>query len=225
MRKKVWAERGRPSGRYHSYADIRLLEYLAEISMKHGIDSDEFFGSFLDASQHQESKCGKLSIECRMRTQDHAVFLVTSGPKVVAQFRMPERVLQENNLIKEFMRTMVPVGNSAREAKSNHHQIKDLKAGMRHIKIEARVLEVSHPMLITTRFGSYANVANALITDGSGTIQLPLWNKQIDEISMGDLVQVENANVIAFRGVRQLRVGRSGRLNVIKMVSTLDCKK
>jgi len=217
MRNKAWTARGRPPGRHHSYVDIRLFEYLATISMKYEIDSDKFFNSFLDASQHQTSKCGKLSIECRMRTRDYAIFLITSGPKVVAQFSMPERALEENNPIKEFTCTMAPMKNSAQEAKSNHHRIKDLRAGMRHIEIKARVLEVSQPRLITTRFGSYANVANALITDETGTIQLPLWNKQIGEISVGDLIQVENANVIVFRGVRQLKVGRSGKLNVIKI--------
>jgi len=45
---------------------------------------------------------------------------------------------------------------------------------------------------------------------------LPLWNKQIDEISAGDLIQIEKANVIVFRGVRQLKVGRSGKVSVIK---------
>jgi len=160
-----------------------------------------------------------------MRTRDYTIFLITRGPKVVAQFPMPERVLEENNPIKEFTRTMAPVRNSAQEAKSNHHRIKDLRAGMRHIKIKARVLEVSQPRLITTRFGSYANVANALITDKTGTIQLPLWNKQIGEISVGDFIRVENANVVVFRGVRQLKVGRSGKLNVIKMVSMLDREK
>jgi len=218
MRNKVWTARGRPPGRNHSYADIRLLEYLAKISMKHGIDSNEFFNSFLDASQHQESKCGKLSVECRMRTRDYAIFLITRGPKVVAQFPISERLLEGNNPIKEFTRTMAPIKNSAQEAKSNRYHIKDLRAGMKRISIKARVLEVSQSRLITTRFGSYANVANALITDETGTIQLPLWNKQIGEISLGDLIQVENANVIVFRGVRQLKVGRSGKLNVIKMV-------
>jgi len=45
---------------------------------------------------------------------------------------------------------------------------------------------------------------------------LPLWNKQIDEISVGGLIQVENANIIIFRGVRQLKVGRSGKVSVVK---------
>jgi len=216
MRSKVWTTRGRPHGRHHSYGDMRLLEYLARISTKYGIDSEEFFNSFLDASQHQESKCGKLSIECRMRTRDYAIFLITRGSKVVAQFPIPERVLEENNPIKEFTRTMAPIKNSAREAKLNHLQVKDLKVGMKGVNIKARVLEVSQPRLVTTRFGFYASVTNALITDGTGTIQLPLWNKQTGEISAGDFIQVEKANVIVFRGVRQLKVGRSGKVSVIK---------
>jgi replication factor A1 len=106
--------------------------------------------------------------------------------------------------------------NSAQEAKSKHYQIKDLRVGMKRINIKARVLEVSQPRVVATRFGFYANVTKVLVTDETGTIQLPLWNKQINEISAGDLIQIENANVIAFRGVRQLKVGRSGKVSVIK---------
>jgi len=43
MRMKVSRQRGRPRGRYHALADFRLLEYLALISMKYGIDSNDFF--------------------------------------------------------------------------------------------------------------------------------------------------------------------------------------
>jgi len=217
MRNKLWiARRGRPPGRYHSYDDIRLLEYLARISLKHEIDSGKFFSSFLDASQHQESKCGKLSIECRVKTRDYAIFLITNSHKVVAQFPIPERILAKTNPIKEFTYGLSSIRNSDQEAKSNHYQIKDLRVGMKRVNISARVLEVSQQRLVTTRFGFYANVANALITDETGTIQLPLWNKQINEISVGDLIQVENANVIVFRGARQLKVSRSGKLSVIK---------
>ncbi|KPV63504.1 MAG: single-stranded DNA-binding protein [Candidatus Bathyarchaeota archaeon BA1] len=219
MRNKAWTARGRPPGRHHSYADIRLLEYLAKISIKHGVDPDKFFNGLHDASQHQESTCGKLSIACRMRTRDYAIFLITRGQKVVAQFPMPEHILAETNPLRGFMHRLPSTRNSAQEAESNHYQIKDLRAGMRQIKIKTRVLEVSQPRLVTTRFGFYANVANALITDETGTIQLPLWNRQIHEISAGDLIKVENANVVVFRGARQLRVSRSGKLSVIKKLA------
>jgi ssDNA-binding replication factor A large subunit len=39
-----------------------------------------------------------------------------------------------------------------------------------------------------------------------------LWNEQIDTISVGNTVQIENANVSAFRGEKQLRIGRKGRV-------------
>jgi len=195
---------------------MRLLEYLARISVKHEIDSGKFFSSFLDAFQHDEAACGELSIECRMKTRDHAIFLITNSHKVIAQFPMPERILAKTNPLKEFTYRLSSIRNSAQEAKSSHYQIKDLRVGMRRVNVKARVLEVSQPRLVATRFGFYANVTNILITDETGTIQLPLWNKQIDEISVGDLIQVENAKIIVFRGVRQLKVGRSGKVSVIK---------
>jgi len=212
MRNKVWATRGRPPAGY-SYDDMRLLEYLAEISVKYEIDSGKFFSSFLDALKHDEAACGELSIECRVKTQDHAIFLITSSHKVVAQFPIPECILARTNPLKEFAYRSSLVRNSAQEAEPSRHQIKDLRAGMRRVNVKAKVLEVSQPRVVLTRFGFYANVTNILVTDETGTIQLPLWNKQADGISAGDLIQVEKADVITFRGVRQLKVGRSGKVS------------
>src|SRR3972149_9532919 len=217
MRNKAWTTRGRPRGEFHSYDDIQLLEYLTKISAKHEIDSGKFFSSFLDAFEHDEATCGKLSIECRIKTCDYAIFLITNSHKVVAQFPIPEHILAKTNPLKEFTyRSSSFIRNSVQQAKSNHYQIKDLRVGMKRINIKARVLEVSQPRVVATRFGFYANVTNVLVTDETGTIQLPLWNKQIDGISAGDLIQVENANVIVLRGERQLRVCRNGKLSIIK---------
>jgi len=216
MRSKVWTTRGRPPGRLHSYSDIRLLEYLAGISVKHEIDSGKFFSSFLDAFQHEEATCGELSIECRGKTRDHAIFLITDTHKVVAQFPIPVHILAKANPLKEFAYRSSLMGNLAQEAKSHHYRIKDLRVGMKRIKLKARVLEVSQPRVVATRFGFCANVTNLVVADGTGSIQLPLWNKQIDGISAGDLIQVENASVIVFRGVPQLKVGRSGKVSVVR---------
>jgi len=216
MRNKTWTTRGRPPGRFHSYDDIRLLEYLARISVKNEVDSDKFFSSFLDAFQHEEATCGELLIECRGKTRDHAIFLITNTHKVVAQFPIPAHILAKTNPLKEFTHRASFMRDSAQEAKLNHYQIKDLRVGMKRINIKARVLEVSQPRVVATRFGLYANVTNLLVTDETGNIQLPLWNKQIDGISAGDIIQVENANVIVFRGVHQLKVGRSGKVRVVR---------
>ncbi len=212
---KVPRQRGRPRGRYHALADFRLLEYLALISIKYGIDSNDFFEKFIEAWKRQQSTCNGLLIECRRRTRDHAVFLITNGRKVVAQFPIPKHILEETAPLKEFAYQKASTRTIVEENETKHLQIRDLKSGMNQINLEAKVLEIPKPTPVVTRFGEFAKVANASIKDETGTIQLALWNKQIDTVSVGDIIQVENARVVTFRGERQLRVGRGGQLSVI----------
>jgi hypothetical protein len=216
MRMKVSRQRGRPRGRYHALADFRLLEYLALISMKYGIDSNDFFNSFVEAWKRQQSTCKGLLIECRKRTRDKAVFLITNSSKVVAQFPIPKHILEETNPLKEFDYVKASRKTMVERTEVKHLQIRDLKSGMNQINLEAKVLEIPKPIPVVTRFGEFAKVANASITDETGIIQLPLWNKQIGTVSVGDIVQVENARVVTFRGERQLRVGRGGQLSVLE---------
>jgi len=203
---------------YRSQADVRLLEYLAEVSMKYGVDSDIFFNSFLDAAQHQESKCGKLLIKCRARERDYTIFLVTKDWEVVGQFHIPEHLLKEKtNPFKEFTGRLSTVRTLTREAKSNSYKIGDLRAGMEHLNIKAEVLEVSQPIQIATRFGNYTNMMNALIADETGTIKLSLLGSQIKMVSVHDAIQIENAHVAWFRGERQLRIGKHGKISVVQL--------
>jgi replication factor A1 len=93
-------------------------------------------------------------------------------------------------------------------------QIKDLRIGMKSVNLKARVQEIAKPMRVVTKFGNYASVANALLSDETGKIKMCLWNNQIDSISIGDTVQILNARVSAFKGERQLRVGKNGTIRV-----------
>jgi len=68
--------------------------------------------------------------------------------------------------------------------------------------IKARVLEVSQPRVVATRFGFYANVTNVLVTDETGTIQLPLWNKQIAVVPYDSVYHV----VLYFRYLSHLLI-------------------
>lgn len=184
------------------------------ISGKYGIDSSEFFDSFVDAWKNQESICGSLWIKCRKRTKDSAVFLITSGYRVVAQLSMPKRILRYTNPLREFTRSLGKP--SVEEAKVSRLRIRDLRPGMKRINLRARVLEIPKPRLVFTKFGTQAYVANALVTDETGAIKLSLWNQQINEVSVGDVVQIENAHVATFRGEPQLRMGRHGKLSVVE---------
>jgi len=183
--------------------------------MKYGIDSEKFFESFVEAWKCQESSCGSLLIECRKRTRDYAVFLITNNCEVVAQFSIPKYILEEAYPLKEIVCTEA-FRRVVEKTKVKHLQIRDLKSGMKQINLKARVIEIPKPRFVVTRFGEFATVTNASITDKTGIIQLPLWNKQIGAVSVGDLAQVENARVITFRGERQLRVSRGGQLSVVE---------
>lgn len=196
-------------------------EYLAFLSIKYEVDSDKLFYALISAWENRESTCGSLSIKCRGELKDKIVLLITKESKVVAQFPVSkEFLLERDNPIKILRRT-----DQLRRhlIKKNNGQsflrIKDLRTGMKRVNLKAKVLEVARPILVFTRFGNYASVANALITDETGTIKLCLWNEQIDSVSEGDTVQIENANVSTFRGERQLRIGKKGVLSEVEETS------
>jgi len=189
-------------------------EYLAFLSVKYEVDPDKLFYGLISAEKEQKSTCGNLSIECRGNQESNRIFLLTNGSKVVAQFSIPKEFLMEEiNPIKNLRKTVMLHRHLVKEntgTRSLH--IEDLQVGMKQITLRAKVLEIANPTLVFTRFGNYATVTNALIADKTGTLKLCLWNEQIDAVSVGNMIQVENANVSSFRGEKQLRVGKKGKV-------------
>ncbi len=208
--------RGRRPGKHHSYSEERGIEYLARISVKHGIDSDEFFACLIEAWKNQKAKCKDLEIECREKTPDHCIFLLTRSDGWVAQFPLAERVLMEANPLKEFENKMLLRAQRLAKSKPARLKIEGLSAGRKHVTVKARVLKMSKPKLVSTRFGTQAYVSNIIIGDNTETIELSLWNKQAKAISVGDVIQIDNGYVASFRGKRQLRIGRRGEIDVVK---------
>ena len=190
---------------------VSIGEYLAFLSIKYEVDPDKLFYALISAGENQKSTCGNLSIKCRSKLHDKTVLLITKGQKVVAQFPIPkEFLLERSNPIKDLINPdMIRRHLNKKNKEPRLLQIRDLRAGMKEVNLKAKVLEIARPTLVFTRFGNYASVANALIADETGTIKLCLWNEQINSISIGDTVQIENARVSMFRGERQLRIGKS----------------
>jgi len=91
-------------------------------------------------------------------------------------------------------------------------KISELKFGMKRVDVEGRITEKGEPRQVQTRFGDTINVADAILTDDSGSIKMSLWNEQIDSVNVNDEVRVENGYVTSFRDEVQLNVGRYGRL-------------
>ncbi|RLI37869.1 DNA-binding protein [Candidatus Bathyarchaeota archaeon] len=95
-------------------------------------------------------------------------------------------------------------------------KISELRDGMRRVNVVAKVLDISEPREVYSRFSGTAHrVATATISDESGTIKLTLWNDQIDKVKVNDTVSIENGYIKSFRGEIQLNVGRYGKLSVL----------
>jgi replication factor A1 len=216
MRRVSWFGRGRPPGKHHSRSDMRGIEYLARISVKHGLDSDELFASLIDAWKNKKSECEDLRIECREKTEDGGVFLLTRGDDWFAQFQLAEHFLIEANPLKEFVNKMLVRAQYLTKNDSASLKIKDLFTGQKHVKVKARVIQLSKPQVVFTRFGTQAYVSNVIIGDDTETIALSLWNNQVAAISEGDVIQIENGYVASFMGKRQLRIGRRGTISIVE---------
>jgi len=94
-------------------------------------------------------------------------------------------------------------------------KIKDLRDGMKRVEVEAKVTEKAAAREVMARYKDMVHrVANATISDDTGSIKLTLWNNQIDEVNVNDNIKIENGYVTSFRGEIQLNVGRYGKLSV-----------
>ncbi len=93
-------------------------------------------------------------------------------------------------------------------------RISDLKAGMRQVNLKAKVVNVSEPREVRTRFG-WARVADAVIEDETGQAKMSLWNQQINMVAAGDEIIIENGYTTEFRGEVQLNVGKYGKLKKV----------
>ena len=93
-------------------------------------------------------------------------------------------------------------------------KISEIEVGQRDVELEAQVTDVS-PVREFTKFGRTGRVANATLQDDSGTIQLTLWDDQINLVKKDDKVKISKGYVKEWQGEKQLSVGRYGNLEVL----------
>jgi len=85
---------GKPSSKRVSNTELINRWYLIWISEKHGLDTREFLACFPDAWMYEKSSCGDLLVQCRKKTENEAVFLVTRDQKVITQLSLSESALK-----------------------------------------------------------------------------------------------------------------------------------
>ncbi|MCX8202473.1 MAG: OB-fold nucleic acid binding domain-containing protein [Candidatus Micrarchaeota archaeon] len=94
-------------------------------------------------------------------------------------------------------------------------RIADLRPGM-NASIEAEVVSIEPSREVRTKFGKLIRVANATVADDSGQIIVTLWDKDIDRVSIGDKIKIENGWVSDFKGNLQITAGKNGKLEIIQ---------
>lgn len=92
-------------------------------------------------------------------------------------------------------------------------KIQDLQPGTSIDSIEIEVVDMDEPREFSNFRGS-GRVTNALAKDDTGETKLTLWNDQIDQVTVGDVVIIENGWVREYRGEIQISTGKFGKLTV-----------
>jgi replication factor A1 len=91
-------------------------------------------------------------------------------------------------------------------------KISELKAGMRGVSVTGNVDSLAEARTVNLRTGGTAQVADAVISDETGSIKLSLWDDQINIVKQGDRISIENGYTQAFRGENNLNIGKYGKL-------------
>lgn len=192
-----------------------LGEHLALLSVKYNIYPTEVFQALIIAKNNEKAHCGNLLVEYRGKVKGETIFLITQGSNVVAQFRVNEEfLLRKDNPFESWMNTEKIRKKIAKQnTEVVFTPVRDLRAGMKHVNVNAQVIEIPKPSQVYTQFGNTVMVVNAVVGDDTGKIKLCLWEGQIGAITVGNNIELRNAQVCVFRGEKQLRLGKNGVLN------------
>lgn len=90
-------------------------------------------------------------------------------------------------------------------------KIAEVKSTDKNVNIEGKIKEVG-PVREFERFGKTGKVANAILYDDSGEIQLTLWNEQVDSAKKDSKVKITNGFVNEWQGQLQISSGKFGTL-------------
>jgi len=209
--------RGRPKAPWRSVPDVASFLYLVRISKEYEIETFKFLKCIHSAWVKGHSFCDGVSIRRRQVTGDIATFLITRDHSIIAQVRVTSRVL--GYLVKPEILNLRFEDSSATKWESSQAQdleIRDLSSETKRFNLNAKVTDKSAPRTVLSRWGQTLLLSTATLMDCSGAIKLPLWRDQINRISVGDKIRIENARLKRFRGELQVRVDRLARLSVIE---------
>ena len=197
----------------------RDLAYLLMLARKYGLEPIDLHNALVKAKSSKESSCGALSIELREREESTCRFMFSQDDRSVAQASVSDVSLAKlRDVPLEFKRLLPsPRSQSADDQTESQRRIRDLQYGLKHVSLKARVTQKSEVRAVESRNGSPLAVCIATLSDGTGEIRLPLWNRQIDSIAKDDTVVIRDATVKNFRGEMQLSLPwKTGTISTVQ---------
>ena len=90
-------------------------------------------------------------------------------------------------------------------------EIKDLQPRQGNVDLTVEVIDKSDVREFQ-KFGRSGRVATATVKDASGEVKLTLWNESVDQVNVGDKLQLKNCYVNEFQGEMQLTAGKFGSI-------------
>ena len=82
-----------------------------------------------------------------------------------------------------------------------------------NVSITGKIDSVGEPRTVNLKAGGTNDVADAIISDESGSIKLSLWGDDINKVRAGDRVSIENGYINTFKGENSINIGKFGKLN------------
>jgi len=160
--------------------------------------------------------------------------------KIVEEAGIPEEEVREriNKKIKAFAGLLTEAGAAYAVARelgvdvavdrelSQRVAIKDLKPGMERVDVVGRILRIFPPRVFK-RDGRTGKYCRLIIGDGTGTVRVTLWNRDVSlveqgKLENGQLVEIINGYVREYNGEPVLTLSFDSRIVVNPEVENAD---
>lgn len=209
--------RGRPRAPWHSPSSMISLDYLVRISKKYELDSSTLLDCIQCAWTQGESSFDSVSVKRRQTMGNDGIFLITQNDEIMTQLKLAPVQLEQ--LRRSGLHNLLSgdhVTDMRARTEPETLTIKDLTPRTKRFNLQVEVTEKSTPRIVLSQWGKERLLSIATIKDRSGTIKLPLWNDQIEMVSIGDILRIENAQLKKFHGELNLRVGKFTMLRIVE---------
>ena len=207
--------KGRYQAPWRSMSDLVFFRYLVKLSRKYEINTLILLKCLHKAWIKGESSYEGLAIKRRQRLKDAGIFQINQNRRIIGQFRLAKPILDyfanpdlPNLRFEDYERSQT-------KPPPKNLKIKDLNPQTKsRFNVAAKVIEKSPTRMVTSQWGTISLLSTATITDGTGTIKLPLWRDKINIVSVGDSIRIENARLRRFRDELQIKIDRFAKLMI-----------